>query len=158
MDMPVGWQMNSSSLSPPIQVAAKCSVGDAHSGVQAVPVGGDLGPVVVPNPEDAAIGDVGDIQPPLGVEGGAFEERVDGRAATIGIRPFRALKTPEMVGQAGEQASGDFPGRIEEHGVRVGEAPGHGKGHVPKTVGWLPHATKPTPITGMGFVNVSEPG
>ena len=87
-------------------------------------IGCDLGPVVVLDPEDAAVGDVGDIQPPLGVEGGAFEERVNGRASTIGIRPFRAFQTPEMVGQAGEQAGGDFPGWIEEHGGRVGDAPG----------------------------------
>ncbi len=65
-------------------------------------------------PEDAAEGDVDEIEIAGAIERRAFDEAVDLLAQPVGIGPVAALPVAELVRQTEMQLGGDALGRLKE--------------------------------------------
>ncbi len=73
----------------------------------AVILGDEVPGPVRRDPEDAAVRDVGDVEPALAVEDRSFDEGIDRLAAAVGVGPGTRLSCAVAVRQAGEDLGRD---------------------------------------------------
>ena len=105
-------------------------IGDEHAAVAvnlqpvrpAIILGHKLPRAIRADTEDASIGNVGDVQPALPIEGRPFEEGVDLTSTLVGIRPGGAARLSELIRKPREDGGLDPARRVEEcHGATFGK-------------------------------------